>query len=160
VIRPATPLDAEAIAAIYNPYVTGTVISFETAPVAAEEMAGRIRTTLATHPWLVFEEDGSILGYAYAGPWKAREAYRFSVETTVYVARGQARKGIGRGLYAALLPELRARGFHTALAVIALPNEASVALHEAFGFAKAGLTPQVGWKSGRWVDVGYWALLL
>ena len=159
-IRPATPLDAEAIAAIYNPYVTGTVISFETAPVTAGEMAGRIRTTLAAHPWLVLEEDGSILGYAYAGPWKAREAYRFSVETTVYVAHGHARKGIGRSLYAALLAELRTRGFHTALAVIALPNEASVALHEAFGFRQAGLTPQVGWKGGRWVDVGYWALLL
>ena len=159
-IRPATPLDAEAIASIYNPYVAGTVISFETAPVTPEEMAGRIRATLATHPWLVREEDGVILGYAYAGRWKDREAYRFSVETTVYVAQDQARTGVGRSLYAALLPELRIRGFHTALAVIALPNDASVALHEAFRFRQAGLTPQVGWKSGRWVDVGYWVLPL
>lgn len=159
-IRPATPSDAAALAAIYNPYVTGTIISFETAPVAEEEMAARIAAGLQGFPWYVREEAGELLGYAYAGPWKAREAYRFAVETTVYVAPEQARKGVGTSLYQVLLPELRRRGCHTALGGIALPNPASVALHERCGFRQVALLPQVGWKLGRWVDVGYWALIL
>jgi phosphinothricin acetyltransferase len=160
VIRPATPADAPAICRIYNPYVTGTVVTFETAPVAPETMAARIRKVTAGHPWLAWEEDGDLLGYAYASPWKEREAYRFSVETTVYVAGDARGRGIGTGLYRALLPALRDRGFHTALAGIALPNPASVALHEKLGFAQAARLPQVGRKLDRWVDVGYWALVL
>jgi len=156
-IRPATPSDAAAIVAIYNPYVAGTIITFETAPVPEEEMAGRIRRIQETYLWFVFEQGGAVLGYAYASQWKSRHAYRFSVETTVYVAQGQQRKGIGRRLYQTLLPELRARGFHTALGGISLPNEASVALHEACGFRWVGTLPEVGWKLERWVDVGYWA---
>jgi phosphinothricin acetyltransferase len=143
---------------IYNPYVAETVISFETAPVAPEVMAERIREALRNYPWYVREEGGEILGYAYASPWKPREAYRFAVEATVYVAPGEVRRGVGAGLYQALLPELKRRGFHLALASIALPNEASVALHERFGFRKVGQLPEVGWKLGRWVDVGYWVL--
>jgi phosphinothricin acetyltransferase len=160
VIRLATPSDAEAITAIYNPYVAETIISFETAPVPVAEMAVRIQRTLEAYPWYVREEDGAILGYSYASQWKSRHAYRFAVETTVYVAPDQYRKGIGSSLYQVLLPELRARGFHTALGGISLPNEASVALHERCGFRQAGQLPQVGWKCGRWVDVGYWALVL
>jgi phosphinothricin acetyltransferase len=159
-IRSATPSDAEAIIAIYNPYVASTAITFETVPVTADEMAGRIRNVLASYPWIVREEKGEILGYAYAGRWKDREAYRFSVETTVYVASEHARKGVGASLYQALIPELRRRGFHTALGVIALPNDASVALHERFGFVQVGRLPQVGWKLERWVDVGTWSLTL
>ena len=159
-IRSATPSDAEAIVAIYNPFVTGTIITFETVPVPAEVMAERIRSVTAAYPWLVREEGGEILGYAYASRWKDREAYRFAVETTVYVAPEHARKGVGASLYQALIPELRRRGFHSALGGIALPNDASVALHERCGFRPAGQLPQVGWKLGRWVDVGYWALVL
>jgi len=159
-IRLATPTDAQAIVRIYNPYVTGTSISFETAPVPEEVMAARIREGLEHYPWYVREEGGVVLGYAYGGRWKPRDAYRFAVETTVYVAPGEARKGIGASLYQVLLPGLRERGFHNAWASIALPNEASVALHERFGFRKVGHLPEVGWKFGRWVDVGYWALAL
>jgi phosphinothricin acetyltransferase len=159
-IRPATPFDAAAIATIYNPYVADTIITFETAPVAVEEMAGRIQRTLENYPWYVREEDGRILGYSYASQWKSRSAYRFSVESTVYVAQDQYRKGVGASLYRTLLPELRARGFHAALGGISLPNAASVALHEHCGFTWVGTLPEVGWKLDRWVDVGYWALVL
>jgi phosphinothricin acetyltransferase len=159
-IRPATPSDAAAIAAIYNPYVAETIITFETVAVPAEEMAGRIQRITETYPWYVREEGGRILGYAYASQWKSRSAYRLSVETTVYVAPDQYRQGIGASLYRTLLPELRARGFHTALGGISLPNEGSVALHEHCGFRHVGSLPEVGWKLDRWVDVGYWALVL
>jgi phosphinothricin acetyltransferase len=160
VIRPASPADADAIVRIYNPYVLETTISFETGPVPAGVMAERLRRTLEGHPWLVLEEDGAVLGYAYGSRFKEREAYRFAVETTVYVAQGHARQGIGTRLYQALLPDLRARGFHTALAVIALPNDASVSLHERFGYRKVAHFPEVGWKFSRWIDVGTWALRL
>ena len=123
-------------------------------------MARRIGSVLESHPWYVREDGGELLGYAYASAWKAREAYRFAVETTVYVAPEQTRKGVGTSLYQVLLPELRRRGCHTALGGIALPNPASVALHERCGFRQVALLPQVGWKLGRWVDVGYWALIL
>jgi L-amino acid N-acyltransferase YncA len=159
-IRPATPADAAAVCRIYNPYVAGTIVTFETAPVDAGTMAARIRKVTAGHPWLAWEEDGELLGYAYGSRWKEREAYRFAVETTVYVAAQAVGRGIGAALYQALLPDLRDRGFHTALAGIALPNPASVALHEKLGFRRVAVLPQVGWKLERWVDVGYWALVL
>lgn len=159
-IRPATPADAADLCRIYNPYVAGTIVTFETAPVAVAAMAARIRKVTAGHLWLVWEEAGTVLGYAYASRWKDREAYRFAVETTVYVAAEAAGRGVGTGLYRALLPELGALGFHTALAGIALPNPASVALHEKLGFRQVAALPQVGWKLERWVDVGYWALML
>jgi phosphinothricin acetyltransferase len=159
-IRPATPADAAAIIAIYNPYVADTIITFETAPVSAEEMAGRIQRITGAYPWYVCEADGAVVGYAYASQWKERSAYRFSVETTVYVAPDHYRQGIGASLYRTLLPELRARGFHTALGGISLPNEGSVALHEHCGFRHVGALPEVGWKLDRWVDVGYWAAVL
>ncbi|MDR3669675.1 MAG: GNAT family N-acetyltransferase [Holophaga sp.] len=159
-IRPANPSDAAAITAIYNPYVAGTIISFETDPVSEEEMADRIRRIQETYPWYVREEDGVILGYSYASQWKSRKAYHFAVETTVYVAPDQVRKGVGASLYRTLIPELRARGFHTAMGGISLPNAASVALHERCGFKWVATLPEVGWKLERWVDVGYWALLL
>jgi len=159
-IRPATPSDAAALAAIYNPYVTGTIVSFETDPVSADAMASRIQRIQEAYPWYVREEDGAILGYAYASQWKSRSAYQLSVETTVYVAADQHRRGVGVSLYQALLPELRIRGFHTALGGISLPNEASVGLHEHCGFRWVGTLPEVGWKLGRWIDVGYWARVI
>ncbi|WP_107979688.1 arsinothricin resistance N-acetyltransferase ArsN1 family B [Pseudoduganella sp. UC29_71] len=159
-IRPAAAADAAAIAAIYNHYVATTTISFEEQPVSVEEMAGRIGTVSAKLPWLVCEQDGIVMGYAYATPWRVRSAYRFSVESSVYVSPEHPRKGVGSRLYRALIDELRARGLHMVIGGIAQPNEASVALHEAMGFRKVAHFAEVGMKFGRWIDVGYWELKL
>lgn len=159
-IRAATGDDAAAVAAIYNHYIATTTISFEEQPVAAAEMAGRIASVGATLPWLVFEQDGIVMGYAYATPWRVRSAYRFSVESSVYVSPAHPRRGIGSRLYRALLDELRTRGLHMVIGGIAQPNEASVALHEAMGFEKVAHFKEVGMKFGRWVDVAYWELRL
>jgi L-amino acid N-acyltransferase YncA len=159
-IRSCTAADAAAICEIYNPYVRDTVITFEETPVAAAEMAQRIGDVTARLPWLVAEEQGAIVGYAYATPWKTRSAYRFSVETTVYVAPGHMRRGLGADLYRELIVELRRLGVHCAVGGIALPNLASVALHEKLGFKKIGQFVEIGRKFDRWVDVGYWELIL
>ncbi|HSY26569.1 MAG TPA: arsinothricin resistance N-acetyltransferase ArsN1 family B [Burkholderiaceae bacterium] len=159
-IRPAIPADASAIVDIYNPYVATTTITFEEAPVSVEEMEQRIRTVTATLPWYVHEISEQIVGYAYATPWRARSAYRLSVETTVYVAEGQSKQGIGSQLYRTLLDNLRERNIHAILGHIALPNPASIALHERFGFEKVAHIKQVGRKFDQWIDVGYWELLL
>lgn len=159
-IRAATPDDAGAICAIYNHYVAETVVTFEETPVAVAEMARRIAETLDRFPWLVAERDGAVAGYAYASTWKRRAAYRYSVETTVYLQPDATRRGYGYALYARLIEELRRGGLHGAIGGIALPNPASVRLHEKLGFAKIGHFREVGFKLGRWVDVGYWELLL
>jgi len=159
-IRPATPDDASAIVDIYNHYVATTVISFEERPVTPDEMAGRIRDVIAALPWLVYESEGRVVGYAYATKWRVRSAYRYSAETSVYVAPGQGGKGIGSTLYKALLEELRAREIHMAIGGIAQPNPASVALHERLGFEKVAHFKQVGRKFDRWIDMGYWELQL
>lgn len=160
-VRPASESDAAAIAAIYNPYVTDTIITFEEEPVSAQEMASRLsKLNEAGLPWIVAEAAGRIVGYAYAGPWRPRAAYRHSVETTVYVDKDLGHRGIGARLYDSLLSALRARGVHAALGGIALPNAPSVALHERFGFVKVGHLREVGFKLGQWVDVGYWQILL
>ncbi len=159
-VRAAEPSDAEAIQAIYAPLVEATIISFEERPPSVAEMAERIRRTLADYPYLVAERQGVVLGYTYAGPHRARPAYRFSVDVTAYVAETARGQGVGRRLYAALLAELARRGFHTAFAGIALPNPASVALHEALGFRHLGTYREVGYKFDRWHDVGWWQRLL
>lgn len=159
-IRLATSADASAIAAIYNHYVTGTTITFEEEPVSVTEMAARIENVNAQFPWYVWENDGEVAGYAYASPWRVRSAYRFSVETTVYVAPGRARQGIGLKLYASLIEALRGKGIQVALGGIAQPNAASVALHERMGFEKVAHFKRVGRKFGQWIDVGYWELQL
>jgi len=156
-IRAATPQDAAAIAAIYNPYIADTTISFEEEPVSQVEMCGRIASVQdGGLPWLVLERDGEIAGYAYATKWRVRHAYRFSVETSVYLASRHAGKGAGTALYTALLAQLRAAGCHLAIGGIALPNAASVALHEKMGYRKVAHFDEVGFKFGRWIDVGYW----
>ncbi len=156
-IRPAAPSDAAAIAEIYNHYVTQTVVTFEEVPVAAAEIARRIEEVRsASLPWLVAEEASQIVGYAYATPWKARSGYRFSAEITVYLAPGQSGRGLGSQLYDQLFPLLRARRIHAVMGGIALPNEASVALHEKFGLRKVAHFKEVGFKFDRWIDVGYW----
>jgi phosphinothricin acetyltransferase len=159
-IRACRLADAGQICAIYNPYVRETVITFEEEVVAEPEMARRISAATAGLPWLVWEHEGAVEGYAYATPWKARSAYRFAVESTVYLSRSSVRHGIGTRLYEALIAELRARGMHCVIGGIALPNPASVAFHERLGFTKVAQFLEVGWKFGRRVDVGYWELVL
>jgi len=159
-IRSATPADSEAICALYNPYVLETTITFEEAAISPAEMENRIRETLPSLPWLLWEQDGSISGYAHASKWEGRCAYRRSAEVTVYLDPAFTGRGIGSKLYHALLADLRERGFHTAIGGIALPNPASIALHQRLGFRRVAHFEQVGWKFGHWIDVVYWQLLL
>ena len=160
VIRAAEVDDASRLAEIYNPYVLETSISFEEAPVSPDEMAGRIqKVRQAGLPWLVAEHDGTLVGYAYATRWRERHAYRFSVECTVYTAAACQGRGVGRALYDVLFPMLQAAGYHAVVAVIALPNPASIALHERLGMRKVAHFPQVGFKFGQWHDVGNWQVV-
>ncbi|MGJ7917304.1 arsinothricin resistance N-acetyltransferase ArsN1 family B [Massilia sp. LXY-6] len=159
-LRDAIPADAAAIAAIYNHYVAATPVSMETDPVMPGEMAQRIAQVQdAALPWLVLEEDGRVLGYAYAGKWRARPGYRHAVESSVYLDAGERGRGLGAILYRALLARLHGR-FHTVIGGIALPNAASIALHERLGFRQVACFPEVGHKFGAWIDVGYWQLTL
>jgi L-amino acid N-acyltransferase YncA len=161
VIRPAVANDGDAVARIYNHYVEHTIVTFEEQPVSGEEMARRIEeTTRASLPWLVAEQAGRVAGYSYAGPWKGRRSYRFSVESTVYLDVAATGRGLGTALYEALLAILRDAGKHAVMGGIALPNGASVALHERLGFRKVAHFEEVGFKLDRWIDVGYWQLLL
>ena len=150
--------DAEAVAAIYAPYVSDTVISFEDVPPTAAEMAARIDRLTNTHEWLVAVDAGEVFGYAYACPHRERAAYRWTTEVTVYVDPGHHRSGAGRALYKELFGRLAAPGYRTALAVIALPNDASVGFHEACGFELVGVYRRLGFKLGAWWDVGWWQL--
>ncbi len=160
-VRAATVADAEAVVRIYNRYVTDTVVTFEEEPVDAAEMARRIeRVDSVGLPWLIAELEGRVVGYAYATPWHARSAYRFATEITVYLDRLHVGLGIGSRLYGELFPILRARGVHTVIGGIALPNPASVALHERCGLEQVAHLKEVGCKLGRWVDVGYWQRIL
>ena len=159
-IRAVTIEDAVQICEIYNHYVLHTAVTFEEQAVTQQEMVRRIEDTVPKLPWLVWEEDGRVLGYCYAKPWRLRPAYRYSVETTVYVGVDSLGRGIGSALYRQLVAELRARGFHAAIGGILVPNDASVALHEKLGFEKVAHFREVGWKFGQWRDVGYWELIL
>ncbi len=154
-VRPATAADAAACAAIYAPYVAETAISFEAEPPTVEEMGRRIGAALEHHDWLVLEDGGHVVGYAYGGPYKEREAYRWACEVSVYVDRGRHRTGAGRELYEALFERLTARGFTTAVAGMTLPNDASVGLHRALGFELVGTYRRIGYKDGRWHDVAW-----
>ena len=154
--RLAAPDDAAAIAAIYAPYVTDSFVSFEAEAPGEAEMRHRIHSGGALYPWLVVELDGQVAGYASASPFRPRAAYRYAVETSVYLDRSQCGRGLGRPLYERLLGLLERQGFVQAIGAVTLPNEASVTLHERLGFAKAGTYRQVGWKCGRWLDVGLW----
>ena len=160
-IRSAMPEDAASIANIYNHYVQNTAISFEKELVSADEIASRIsEVTDAGLPWVIAERDGQVVGYAYASKWKGRCAYRFSVESSVYVAADRTGQGVGAELYGELLERLRRGAIHVVIGGIALPNEGSQALHERFGFRKVAHFQQVGFKFERWIDVGYWQLTL
>lgn len=155
-IRIAAISDAEAIAEIYAPIVTDTGISFEDVAPTGEEIAERIELTLKAFPWLVFEKDGDVVGYAYAAAHRTRAAYRWSCETSVYVGEGARRTGAARKLYTALFDALRNLGYVNALAGITLPNEPSVGFHQAMGFELIGVYKSIGFKSGEWRDVGWW----
>jgi len=159
-IRHCTPDDADQICRIYNHYVRETVVTFEEAPVSTAVMGQRIRDVIARLPWLVWEQDGAILGYAYATPWKVRAAYRHSVESTIYLSPNTTRQGIGTKLYQALLADLKQRDVHSVVGGAALPNPGSVALHEKLGFSKVAEFREIGRKQDRWVDVAYWQLTL
>lgn len=160
-IRAACPeRDAARCAAIYRPFVTDGWTSFEIEPPDAAEMARRIADYGASHAWLVAERGGAILGYAYGSQHRTRAAYATSCDVAIYVDPACARQGVGRALYAALLPALAAQGFHAAFAGITLPNPGSIALHQAMGFTPVGIYREVGWKCGGWRDVGWWQRLL
>jgi L-amino acid N-acyltransferase YncA len=154
-VRDATHDDAEACAAIYAPYVTHTAVSFETEPPSPAEMADRIATASRTHAWLVLEDNGRVVGYAYGGPFHRRAAYRWACEVSVYLEMGRRRSGAGRALYEALLARLTERGFRTAAAGMTLPNDASVGLHRSMGFEPVGRYRRIGFKHGTWHDVAW-----
>jgi len=158
-IRPATVADAAAIAAVYRPYVVDTVISFETEPPDGDEMARRMAAEPPL-PWLVAERDGRVTGYAYASAHRARAAYRWGADVSVYLDATEHGRGTGGALYGRLLPLLRDLGYVAAYAGIALPNPASVGLHESLGFSLVGVYRRVGYKHGGWHDVGWWQLPL
>jgi L-amino acid N-acyltransferase YncA len=156
-IRTATKDDSAKIAEIYNFYITNTNITFEIEAVVADEMYARISEIVdSSLPWLVLENNGEIIGYAYASKWRARPAYKHSVETTIYLSKDSGRKGFGKLLYTKLISDLASSGFHTAIGGIALPNDASVRFHESLGFIKVAHFHEVGYKFNKWIDVGYW----
>jgi L-amino acid N-acyltransferase YncA len=160
-IRLADPdRDGEAVAAIYRPHVVDGLASFEEVAPTAEEMAERMRTTLQRTPWLVAERDGTVIGYAYAGPHHQRAGYRWCVNISVYVAADATGRGIGRKLYDRLLDVLGRQGFVNVYAGITLPNPASVALHEGIGMRRIGVYERVGFKHGAWRDVAWFGLRL
>ncbi len=152
--------DAPSVQAIYAPYVTDTTVSFEEVPPDIMEVERRIAAILPRYPYLVAEEDGRVVGYAYASEHRTRAAYRTSVDVTVYVAPGAQRRGVARRLYSHLLPAAASLGYHAAFAGIALPNLASVGLPEAMGFEPIGIYREVGRKFDAWHDVGWWQRLL
>lgn len=160
VIRDARPADATALLAIYRPFVTDTTVSFEEEPPDVSEFERRIASAQSKWAWLVAERDGVILGYAYGSSYRPRAAYRFSVETSAYVSATHRGQGIGRALYDRLLGVLADKGYCTAYAGIALPNDASIALHTSVGFTAIGVFRRAGFKFGAWRDVSWWERVL
>ncbi|MEP4052749.1 MAG: N-acetyltransferase family protein [Litorimonas sp.] len=161
-IRDAGPGDAVEIAEIYNHYVINTVVTFEEDPIDANEIKSRIATAkTGALPYIIYESEGDgVIGYAYASKWKGRCAYRYSVEVSVYLAHGKTGHGTGSKLYAELFGRLSSLGYHVAIGGISLPNPASIALHEKFGMTKTAHFSEIGFKFGKWVDVGYWQGIL
>ena len=160
-VRSVQPSDASRLAAIYSHYVTHTAVTFEESEVGPTEMESRIHDVLAAGlPFLVVESGGDVVGYAHASKWKGRCAYRFSVEVSAYIDQNIVGRGFGSALYQELCPRLADKGFHALIGGIALPNDASIRLHEKFGFRQVARFPEVGFKFGRWIDVGYWQRVL
>ena len=160
-IREATANDAQAVADIYNHYILNTVITFEEEAVGAGDMLKRFeKVRLAGYSWLVAEENNNVIGYAYAAKWHERAAYRHTVEVSVYLAPDVLTRGWGTKLYEALFAELRKTSTRAVIGGIALPNPASVAIHEKFGMKQVAHFTQVGFKFGQWIDVGHWQMQL
>jgi phosphinothricin acetyltransferase len=159
-VRPVQMADVQEICDIYNYYVSNTVATFEVYMVSEEEMVKRIESAPPGLPWLCALDDNGVSGFAYASPWKSRTAYRYALETTVYVRKDKNGRGIGHLLYNELINNTKKLHYHSLVAGIALPNEASVALHEKCGFKKVAHFREIGFKFDRWIDVGYWELLL
>ncbi|MBE0449721.1 MAG: N-acetyltransferase family protein [Clostridia bacterium] len=159
-IRNIESKDVEQICEIYNHYVENAVCTFEVEPVTVDEMTKRIENVTGVYPWIVAEEEGLIIGYAYAGRWKEREAYRFTVETSVYIRFGYVGRRIGSTIYTSLIRRLRSQGIHAVIGGVVLPNEKSERLHERLGFEKIGHFAEVGFKFDSWRDVGYFELIL
>ena len=159
-IRPVKPSDSREICRIYNYYVLNTRITFEETALTESEICDRIKNITRSFPWLVYEDNGKIYGYTYANKWKERSAYRYSVETGIYLDESCLRKGIGTKLTDELLKELRKLSIHSVICGIALPNAGSIALCEKFCFQKVAHFREVGYKLDKWIDVGYWELVL
>lgn len=159
-IREVKLTDAEAICGIYNEYVKSSTATFEEVPVSPAEMSERISEITEDYPWLVYEIDGGVVGFTHARRWKERASYRHSVETGTYLLAGLSGKGIGSELKKAMIDKLKEAGFHAVISGIALPNPASEALCEKFGFEKVAHFREVGHKFGKWIDVVYWQLIL
>jgi phosphinothricin acetyltransferase len=157
-IRRATAADAAAVADIYNHYIDHTIVTFEEERVTAAEMARRMEQVLDAHDWLVLSVDDEVVGYAYAGRFRDRVAYRFTTESTIYLAPAHCRRGLGLPFYRTLVARVFELGYRIIVGGISLPNESSVRLHEALGFEKVGHFPRVGKKFGEWIDVGFWQL--
>ena len=159
-IRKVKPGDAKSLCDIYNEYVENTIITFEIDAVSEQEMQRRIHRISEDFPWIVYEENSEIKGYAYAAQWNIRDAYKFCLETTVYLNKNSTTRGIGSLLYGNLLKKIRDGAYHSVIGRIALPNDASIALHKKFGFTLAGHFKEAGWKFNHWIDVQYWQLML
>jgi len=159
-IRRVRHRDYEAIREIYNYYILNSISTFELEPVSIDEVTKRISLVTQKYPWIVYEENNTIIGYAYANDWKTRKAYRYTVESTVYLKNGNSGKGIGSALYTFLLKELKQIGIHAVIGGISLPNDASISLHEKLGFKKIARFKEVGYKFNKWIDVGYWELII
>lgn len=159
-IRNVTPGDARQICCIYNYYIAETTITFEEETLDISEMERRIREISRVHPWIVYEEDGKILGYAYAHTWRSRSAFRYSLESTVYLDPDACGKGLGSKLYACLIEVLKDQGYRMLIGVLTMPNDGSRKLHEKFGFKKVAYYPEVGFKFNKWIDIASWQLKL
>lgn len=159
-IRKVSPRDAQAIADIYNEYVVRSVATFDTEPLRVEEMEARISGISASYPYLVYVDQEEVVGYCYAHTWKEKAAYKYTLETTVYVSPAYKGKGIGRRLMERLIKECRADGCHALIACITEGNEASCSLHEKLGFKKVSHFVKVGMKFGRWLDVVDYELII
>ena len=159
-IRPVQETDAAAIAGIYNYYVSRTTVTFEEVPVSDAVIAGRIAELGKDYPWLVYERNGAVLGYIYAGRYKSRCSYRYSAEVSIYLKTGEQGHGLGSRLFERFFSLLKGNPVHALIGCIALPNDVSVRLHEKFGFEKVAHLKEVGFKFGQWIDVGYWEKII
>jgi phosphinothricin acetyltransferase len=159
-VRPVNAADAQAICGIYNYYIANTAITFEEEPISAGEMENRIRAITAKYPWFVWEAAGNIAAYAYVHDWQKRAAYRYAAELSIYVKHGYEGQGIGRKLISHLLEAVKKTEIHVLVSGITMLNERSVALHEKFGFRKIAQFDEIGFKLDKWLDVGYWELII